>query len=588
MKAWNLGNTTVRSPLRLQEGLRILVESPLHGNLIGRKQQQRFAQLLADNGIVNATRLQTQSDVDASDLGRKWHSALVKLGFVTPKLSRRVDEHGIDEQLRNIADGIPGLTGRPFELTPHGRSFLEAESVAAQQEHFLRSLVMLQMPSPLEGVFRGISPFSPLRIVLETLEGLEQQGLEPTLGFEEVRFVVQFVVSLDSIPATIEKVARFRHERAQASHKTRFDEAQAQRLKSSLTGQSLPTTNDYADSNLRYLKATGLFLAKGRGITIAPPRHKLIEQLLASPYSPLDSTAYLRMLWMGTPLPTDQPDQARETVLALVQALQASGEEADMTALLAGSAQDLQRNLHDLNDRYEQALERQYASAQRENWSDIAGYLSKLQNIRQREGPHIPRDQAAEYLEWAVWRAFLAIDSLLNSPWESRRFKFSVIEDVPISCAPGGGPDMLFEFNEFALVVEVTLTTGSRQVAAEGEPVHRHVADAVEAFSKSGKRVIGLFLAKEIDTNTAGTFQRHTWYGRDDREIGVDIVPLTLAQFTALFAAGFGESGSLTPQTIYDLLRACILDSSASPVAWKNTIGAYVNAVLHDLRAQTS
>ena len=586
MKAWSFGNTTVRSPLRLQEGLRVLVESPLHGNLVGRDRQQQFAQLLADNGIVNATRFKDQSDVDASDLGRKWYGALVKMGFITPNLSGRVDEQGIDVRLRDLVEDIPGLTGRPFELTPHGCRLLEAESVAAQQELFLRSLVALQMPSPLERLFRGLPVFSPLRIVLETLAGLEQLGLEPALTFEEMRFIVQFATNLHDMPTTVEDVARFRQERAQASHKSRFDTARAQALEPLLSGQALSTTIDYADCNLRYLKATGLFLAKGRGIMIAPPRRNLIMQLLADPYSSLDPSTYLRTLWTGAPLPTDQSDRAREAILALAEALRMNGEQVDTPALLTGSEQDLQRSLHDLSNRYELALERHYASAQRGNWQDIANYLSKLQHLRQREGPFIPRDQAAEYLEWAVWRAFLAIDSLVNSPWESRRFKFSVIEEAPINCAPGGGPDMLFEFSEFALVVEVTLTAGSRQVAAEGEPVHRHVAEAVDAFANTGKRVIGLFLATDIDTNTAGMFQRHIWYGRDDREIRVDVVPLTLAQFTALFTAGFSASEGLKPQAMFDLLRTCIADSDASPVAWKNTISARVGAMTRNLQAE--
>ena len=67
---------------------------------------------------------------------------------------------------------------------------------------------------------------------------------------------------------------------------------------------------------------------------------------------------------------------------------------------------------------------------------------------------------------------------------------------------------MVFEFADFLLVVEVTLTESSRQEAAEGEPVRRHVADiAEEQKAIGGKAVYGLFLANRIDSDTAETFR---------------------------------------------------------------------------------
>ena len=72
----------------------------------------------------------------------------------------------------------------------------------------------------------------------------------------------------------------------------------------------------------------------------------------------------------------------------------------------------------------------------------------------------------------------------------------------------------------------MTLTTNSRQEAAEGEPVRRHVADIV---LNSEKPVVGLFLANKIDTNTAETFRMGTWYTKDDIKIQLNIVPVTLS-----------------------------------------------------------
>lgn len=57
----------------------------------------------------------------------------------------------------------------------------------------------------------------------------------------------------------------------------------------------------------------------------------------------------------------------------------------------------------------------------------------------------VPRTEAPAYLEWSLWRAFLAIDTLANKPHEVRRFKIDQ-DFMPISTAPGNGPDLIAEF----------------------------------------------------------------------------------------------------------------------------------------------
>jgi len=52
MKPWHLGNTTVRSPFRLREGLVALSTSSLQGNLRGSAQDIAFRNLLGEHGIV--------------------------------------------------------------------------------------------------------------------------------------------------------------------------------------------------------------------------------------------------------------------------------------------------------------------------------------------------------------------------------------------------------------------------------------------------------------------------------------------------------------------------------------------------------
>jgi hypothetical protein len=193
----------------------------------------------------------------------------------------------------------------------------------------------------------------------------------------------------------------------------------------------------------------------------------------------------------------------------------------------------------------------------------------------------VPRSEAPAYFEWALWRAFLAMNSLVNEPYESRRFKIDQ-DFLPISCAPGGGPDLIFEFDDFVIVVEVTLTESSRQEAAEGEPVRRHVADIAKdhVLRGTGKSVYGLFLANKIDSNTAETFRIGVWYLSDDSRTQLDIVPVQLSAFREFFEAIFRAQAS-GPQALRTVLDDSIMlrESAEGAPVWKGQVDRIVRWV---------
>jgi len=118
------------------------------------------------------------------------------------------------------------------------------------------------------------------------------------------------------------------------------------------------------------------------------------------------------------------------------------------------------------------------------------------------------------------------------------------------------------------------MSSSSRQEAMEGEPVRRHVSDAVLKYDKP---VYGLFIAVRIDTNTAETFRHGVWYAKGDVKQRLDIVPLTLAQFQRYFVAMF-EANKATPERLRDLILKCesrrdIMEASA----WKQYIDITVS-----------
>ena len=172
MELWHIGNTTVRNPYRLREALIVLQKSEFYGNLIGKERETGFAKLLNEKSIVNVDRLNREGEADVSDLGRKWRSALAQLGFVVIHLKHR-QKKGIDPEIEPFVVDFPDLTGRPYEITPNGFRLIMAESVAEQQECFLRALTAYWIPSIFEPRYK-FPPFSPLRFVLDILLKLEK------------------------------------------------------------------------------------------------------------------------------------------------------------------------------------------------------------------------------------------------------------------------------------------------------------------------------------------------------------------------------------------------------------------------------
>ena len=151
---------------------------------------------------------------------------------------------------------------------------------------------------------------------------------------------------------------------------------------------------------------------------------------------------------------------------------------------------------------------------------------------------------------------------------------------MPVSAAGGGKGDLYCEFSDFTILTEVTMSTSSRQEAMEGEPVRRHVSDAVLKYNKP---VYGMFIAVHIDTNTAETFRHGIWYAKGDVKQRLDIVPLTLAQFQKYFVAMF-EANKAAPEKLRDLILKCesrrdILEAPA----WKQYIDATVSEKANEI-----
>lgn len=289
---------------------------------------------------------------------------------------------------------------------------------------------------------------------------------------------------------------------------------------------------------MRYLKLTGLFVEEGISkLSIAKHKETIVSQILTTEYQSVQANKYPSTIAKGASLPTDNENEAIKVIKSLYQLLLQNGEDVKpLPNLFELSVKDLSQLRIKLENQWINTLEKKYAEDQVNQWKDILDYMKELQKPNKigKRGSLIPSGEGPAYLEWTIWRAFLAINSLQNYPWEAR--KFTVDRSFkPVRHAAGGDADMIFEFEDFVFVVEVTLTSSSRQEAAEGEPVRRHVAKYVDDYELKGKRVYGLFIANNINTNTAETFRIGVWYRNDDSQLSVQIVPITLEDFSNLF-----------------------------------------------------
>ena len=98
----------------------------------------------------------------------------------------------------------------------------------------------------------------------------------------------------------------------------------------------------------------------------------------------------------------------------------------------------------------------------------------------------------------------------------------------PLSTAQGNKADIVCDYGEFGVTVEVTTATGQRQYETEGEPVARHLAKFKEAM---GKKSFCLFIAPSINEAAVAHFyalqkMNISYYGGKST-----IVPLPLEIF---------------------------------------------------------
>ncbi len=507
MQIWNMGNTTARNPLRLREALQLFI-ARMSGRPFTRQEQQEF-----QNAMINAGLVESERSEEGDDGGRKFASAFKQLGFV-----------------RNWSHG------RSWDVTPVGTLLIEHPEL--EETIFLRQLLKYQIQSPLEGDSRTRGfHLRPFRLLLRFLRRAYDENL---IGLTNAEIGIYVINILDEDDTTTfeSAIVGIKSYRAEYNSlegkvaKTNFAKARLQAV-AERGGVLYGTLKDYADSNGRYALMTGMLTLRGNKLAISEARLPFVDAILTDSTTLIPASEYLDYFYNPDypMLPTDDRNFINKEIAALEKRFQDIATSVDMPSTLPSRSTDaslseLQAYEIRLRDRLREVREIQFYRVQHlpESLDEIEELLGSIS-----DGGFA--SYAPAYLEWAIWRLFLAINDLVGSISDTRGFKIDP-DMNPIHHARGGAADLTFTYDAFKIVCEMTLTTGSRQFAVEGEPVTRHVFKAIE--NSGDKPVYGLFVAKKVDPNTSDAFH-NARYWRDRRAyVATPVIALEIKQIIAL------------------------------------------------------
>ncbi len=575
---WNLGNTTLRNPNRIIEGLKIFSKS-FQGAVHGEDEEIAFAKALVENGIVDS---ESTGEYEAF-LARKWRSAFVKLGFVTNTSFKYGDIKFDHTELHNYLDSFTSEDSKKYVLTPVGQRLVNAQTTGEIDDIYLRQLVATEMPSIIENNYKGaaIKPFILLLQVIYTLQSNNGKGLNK----DEIAIFLQYTdehtkVSVDSLVNEILSYRSYRENLPDKRSKLEFDRKLM--VKTAIQGKVKPgTLRDYADTTVRYSLMSGVLSFSSARIVVKEDKLELVSKLIEnepiflSESNPLE---YLKVFYTGIKLPFDNADFNKSLTKQLQSRLESISPEPQATSVEIDALPD--NEITSLRYKFEEEIkiltEEKYAVKQMdgESISEIYDILVAFKE-NQKEKLEDYLDKPA-YFEWITWRAFLAIDNIVNKISDTRGFPID--DDMqPRHPASGGKPDLFFEFEDFSLVVEVSLTTSVRQIVAESEPVKRHVAKIKQSHDKD---VFGVFIAPSIDNNVLDSFRNGVYY-EGDTPIYVNIVPLNIGQFMRLIDTL--SKRRYTPTELKKLFSVCLSTRNTATHDWKNIIHSEVERWANNL-----
>lgn len=463
-----------------------------------------------------------------------------------------------------------------IQLTPAGEELVNSRR---KEEIFLRQLLKFQVPSPYHKPTENSAEFW-VKPYLELFRLVRHFG---SLKFDELKIFGLQLVDFREFDTIVEKINQFRIAKAQnegnykrfraeysdrelreiysddiSSGNTRTRETNDASISKFLKTKS-SNMRDYADACIRYLRATGLVNIShlGKSISIVPEKIQEVDFFLQNADREpcfIDNEGQY-VAYLGNPqIPTLLTDN-RELLEQKIQ-----NEFPQLQIPESATLIELKNIFADeLENRKEQILTDQ---------------VSAIKDYRQFEEINTTFDQILAnslydtplMLEWNTWRAM----TMLDGGNIKANLKFDDFGN-PMSTAQGNMADIICDYGNFGLTVEVTMQSGQRQYETEGEPVTRHLA---KYKRETEKPAYCLFIAPNInDACKAHFYALHKmniqYYGGTST-----IIPLPLSIFIKMVEDSYNANYVPEPTHVQRFFERSneLANSTDNEVDWYNGI----------------
>lgn len=421
-------------------------------------------------------------------------------------------------------------------------------------------MLKFQVPSPYHKPSAKAAAFR-VKPYLEMLRLVRFMG---TLQFDELQIFGMQLIDWRDFDRIVKKIEAFRMAKAQnqgsyrrfktehlreeltqifndriQSGEIKTRESQEVSLSKFLRTQSC-NMRDYADACFRYLRATGLVNVShvGKSLSIVPERIDDVDYILKNvdrePCFVDDEDGYLAYLGKA-----DVPVLLTDDSQKLLARLRADFPEAKVrqdadVALLKKTLSEL------IEKRKQESIRRQVCEIKDfKLYDEIQNTYKQILNNELFDAPLM--------FEWNTWRAM----TMLDGGEVKANFSFDDF-GKPLSTAQGNVSDIVCDYGDFLLSVEVTLASGQRQYEMEGEPVSRHLGKMKMAF---GKPCYCLFVAPTInEASIAHFYALHktniSYYGGKSV-----IVPVPLKLFQKMLEDSYKATFVPDPLRVLDFFK---------------------------------
>lgn len=447
--------------------------------------------------------------------------------------------------------------GDYYELSPAGQALLTSKR---KEEVLLRQMLKFQVPSPYHRPTTKAASFW-IKPYLEILRLVRTMG---TLRFDELQIFGMQLTDWRNFENIVQKIETFRI--AKVENQRSYKAFKAEYLRNELTRifeeriingetqtresndasldkfQRTQSGNmrDYADACFRYLRATGLVNVShvGKSLSIVPERIEDVDYILQTidrnPCfidSEHDYIAYLGDVAVPQLLTDDRQRLVAKLHTDFPQiAFDQDAEISVLKDLLADLTE--QRKTENLS---QQVIEiKDYKL-----YDDIQNTFRQIEKKELYDAPLM--------LEWNTWRAMTMLDG--------GEIKANLNFDdfgKPLSSAQGNMADIVCDYGDYMLIVEVTMASGQKQYDMEGEPVSRHLGKIKKT---SGKPCYCLFIAPTINEACIAHFYtlhrtNISYYGGKST-----IIPLPLDIFQKMLEDSYKVSYTPNPHQVRHFLE---------------------------------